>query len=103
MQLRDVLFHFDAKRANAVLRRVGESGCRFALVTYFPRVLNRDVVHKFHAGRGFSSYASWNFELAPFELPPPLLSIGRDGNRPDRVVGLWSCASFLRRRQSDSA
>jgi len=92
--VRDILFHFTAERANDVLRRVGESGCRFALVTYFPRVHNNVAARKYQAGKGFSSYASWNLEQAPFALPPPLLSIGWDGARADRVVGLWPCGSL---------
>ena len=92
--VRDVLFHFTEDRANDVLRRVAESGCRFALVTYFPRVDNKAAASKYRAGRGFSSYASWNLEQAPFGLPPPILSIGKDGARLDRVVGLWRCANL---------
>jgi hypothetical protein len=95
--VRDILFHFTAARANDVLRRVGESGCRFALITEFPRADNRLQARKYHAGRGFSSYASWNLEQTPFGLPTPIVSIGQDGNRPDRVVGLWSCASLVNR------
>ena len=92
--LRDILFHFDAARAQGVLRRVALSGCRFVLVTYFPSVDNERAARKYRAGHGFKSYASWNLEGAPFAMPPPLLSIGQDGNRPDRVVGLWECASL---------
>ena len=65
-----------------------------SLVTYFPRVDNKAAARKYRAGRGFSSYASWNLEMAPFGLPPPLLSIGWDGSRADRVVGLWPCANL---------
>jgi hypothetical protein len=92
--VRDILFHFELGRAVSVLRRVGLSGCRFALITYFPRVDNRFAARKYHPGRGFGSYASWNLEAAPFALPPPLLAIGKDGNRKDRVMGLWRCASL---------
>ena len=95
--LRDVLFHFDQPRALTVLRRVGLSGCKHALITTFPRGLNRVSARKYHAGRGFSSYASWNLEDEPFALPAPLLALGQDGSRPDRVMGLWPCASLAGR------
>ena len=96
--IRDVLFHFSASRVNEVRRRIALSGCRFALVTYFPRGNNKRSLSKFHPGHGFSSYASWNFEAEPFGLPPPLLTVGNDGPpcRGDgcRVMGLWQCSKL---------
>ena len=89
--VRDILFHFELSRANRVMQRVGRSGCRFVMITTFPRGHNRASARKYHAGRGFSSFASWNLEDEPFSLPPPLLYIGRDGSRPDRAMGLWRC------------
>jgi hypothetical protein len=96
--VRDILFHFDMKRVLEVLDRIDESGCRYALITYFPTHKASASNAKFRAGRGFSSYASWNLEDEPFRLPPPLLAIGRDGGSSDRVMGLWRCP--LRPRQA---
>ena len=83
--VRDILFHFDLPRANAVLRRIGLSGCRVALITTFPRGSSR----KYHNGHGFKSYASWNLEDAQFSLPPPLISVGKDGDRTGTAS--WVC------------
>lgn len=92
--VRDILFHFDLPRANAVLRRIGLSGCRVALITTFPRGSNSLSSRKYRIGHGFNSYASWNLEDAPFSLPPPLISVGEDGGRTDRIMGLWPCATL---------
>lgn len=99
--LRDVLFHFDVERVRQVLRRIDASGCRYALITYFPSHSVRASSAKFHAGRGFKSYGSWNLEDEPFHLPPPLLAIGRDGTDPGRVMGLWPCP-LLRQEHGSS-
>ena len=98
--MRDILFHFGPPRAKQVLNRVyNSSGCRYLLATTFPSHRNEDAFHKFHTGRGYASFASWNLQDAPFNLPPPILSIAKDGERfwkthetnGGRVVGVWPC------------
>jgi len=93
--VRDILFHFDAARAAATLRRIHLSGCRFALITTFPMARNTYLERKFRPGLGFLSYAGWNLEDAPFSLPRPLVSLGRDSLKYGRVMALWPCASLV--------
>ena len=122
--VRDILFHFEIGRAVSVLRRIGISGCRYALITTFLQTNNMIAARKYRAGRGFSSCmlwesnmqncasffvptliwglcatmpsadASWNLQGQPFALPPPLLAVHGDGKRADRVMGLWRCSNL---------
>ena len=95
--VRDVLFHFDPTRALNVLRRINASGCKYFLATTFPQydpMTNVKRASRFHAGRGFGSFAPWDLQGAPFHLVPPLLLIGYDGDRqppnsyyPTRAMG----------------
>ena len=106
--VRDVLFHFDLNRSLKALQRINRSGAKFLLTTFYPKSRNNDffaagavqwsdpragtINRKFVQGSGFSSFYRINLLDAPFHLPPPLLSIGHDGNElefNDRVVGLW--------------
>ena len=91
--VRDVLFHFDARRGAAVLRRISDSGAKWLLTTTYPTTNNRlsKQRRRFSAGKGFGSFWPANLQGPPFNLPPPLLAIGRDGFAGDagRVVALW--------------
>ena len=89
--VRDVLFHFDPRRVLKALKIFDRSGAKYLLTTMFPRRRNAISLKSFKAGHGFSSFYSINLLDEPFNLPPPLLAIGYDGDRAeiDRVVGLW--------------
>lgn len=87
--VRDVLIHFDVDRAQAVLKKLDQSGAKYLLTTYFPGNLNNES-QPFVPGKGFRSVRRINLQAPPFSFPPPLIAIGHDGN-PDahRVMGLW--------------
>jgi len=103
--LRDILFHFDPQRGLDVLKMINKSGAKYLLTTFFPNEHNADyftdhvkqtsavgIVKKFHPGKAFSSFYRINLMEEPFNLPPPLMVIGHDGNSNEnghRVVGLW--------------
>mmetsp|Transcript_10760 Transcript_10760/g.43538 ORF Transcript_10760/g.43538 Transcript_10760/m.43538 type:complete len:241 (-) Transcript_10760:67-789(-) len=92
VMVRDVLFHFPPERGLDVLRRIDASGSRFLLTTYFPGFENARSVAAYNPGRGFGSFWRVNLLDAPFNLPPPLLNVGydgQDGARENRVMGLW--------------
>ena len=84
---RDALVHMPYLDIQAALRNFVCSGATYILMTTFPRYLNSS----------WGDTTLWrplNFELPPFNLPPPLLSINEecregDGQYDDKSLGLW--------------
>ena len=89
--VRDVLMHFSDVRGLEVLHRINRSGARFLLTTTFTMSVNSRAKQRFVEGRGFESFWWLNLNDTPFNLPPPLLAIGLDGEAgwQKRVMGLW--------------
>ena len=99
--VRDVLFHFSSSRADDVLRNnINRSGAKYLLSTYYPLGSNARSALSFRSGFGFRSFWKINLEDAPFNLPPPLVAIGRDGRASERgrVMGLWRLPFENRRK-----
>lgn len=81
---RDTLFHLPNADVQKVLTLAAHSGVRFFLMTTYPFAEeNRDI----KAG----GFRFLNLQAAPFNLPPPILSIDDFSvPEPPRVLGLWS-------------
>lgn len=84
---RDGLVHMHYRDIQATLRNFVRSGSTYVLMTTFLKYVNQDL----HDGM---IWRPLNFELPPFNLPPPLLFINEecregDGHYDDKGLGLW--------------
>lgn len=87
---RDCLNHFAFDEVWATLRNFARTSARYVLLTSFtaPRA-NRQIEN--------GGWRPLNFQLAPFDLPGPLLSVSEDcrignGEFRDKAFGVWPMA-----------
>ncbi|MBS1787351.1 MAG: class I SAM-dependent methyltransferase [Acidobacteria bacterium] len=90
---RDALVHLSSKDCQSALAKFKASGSQYLLMTTFPdTVENEDILT--------GEWRPINFQLPPFNLPPPLRLINEhcteDGGRySDKSLGLWKLADIL--------
>ena len=91
---RDCLVHFSYKHIFQALRNIKASQCTYVLLTTFTsRKNNRDITT--------GAWRPINFQVAPFNFPPPLVLIDEkckedNGAYIDKQLGLWKISDILR-------
>jgi len=83
---RDTLTELPPDAARAALRRFKAGGSRYLLATTFPR-----------GETGYIRAGGWqpmNLCAAPFDLPPPRLSIAEGAGGSSKILGVWPMADL---------
>lgn len=87
---RDAWIHFSYEDIRRSIANITRANIEFLATTTFPETTaNTDVV----TGK---YWRHLNLEAAPFHLPPPMLSLPDNFNRPDQVLSIWRVSDLRR-------